>query len=265
MLRLRLFSCNRLILKTAFESRIYLIFTTRIRYLVQMGTARKLPSKRARVDGRRSAVVVAAFSEEQVERLTSISKSQLRYWDRTKFFSPSYGDDDRRRAYSRLYSFRDLVCLSVLNSLRNEAQVPLSHLRKVKERLADLGDDMWAKTTLYVLNRRVVFNNPTTKAREDVVTHQGVLPIPLIVVKGRMEEAVKRLWARGTGKVGTIEKLRNVVHNQPVIAGTRIPIRAIKNFYEAGYTVKRIIAEYPDLTEKDVQVALAYKGEKSAA
>jgi uncharacterized protein (DUF433 family) len=230
-----------------------------------MGSLRKKTLKRRSASERQSAVVIAAFSEEQVGRLTNISKSQLRYWDRTEFFSPSYGDDDRRQAYSRLYSFRDLVCLSVLNSLRNDSRVSLSHLREVKECLSHLGDDVWTKTTLYVLNRRVIFDNPTTKAREDVVNHQGVLQIPLLVVKGRMEEAVKHLWTRSTEKVGSIERLRNVAHNQPVIAGTRIPIRAVKNFHEAGYTVKQIIAEYPDLTERDVQAALAYKGDKAAA
>lgn len=228
-------------------------------------TTRRKTSKISRVRGHASAVVVAAFSEEQVERLTKISKSQLRYWDRTCFFSPSYADDDRRQAYSRVYTFRDLVCLNVLNALRNAAHVPLQHLREVKVRLSGLGDDMWAKTTLYVLNRRVIFDNPKTKAREEVVTGQGVFKIPLQVVRGQMEEAVKLLWTRDNKKVGSVERMRSVAHNQPVISGTRIPVRAIQNFHQAGYTTKRIIAEYPDLTEKDVQAALAYKGDKSAA
>lgn len=34
-------------------------------------------------------VVVSAFTEEQVSRLTGISHRQLRYWDSTKFFVPS--------------------------------------------------------------------------------------------------------------------------------------------------------------------------------
>jgi hypothetical protein len=35
--------------------------------------------------------IISAFSEEQAERLTKISKQQLRYWDRTGFFSPAFG------------------------------------------------------------------------------------------------------------------------------------------------------------------------------
>jgi uncharacterized protein (DUF433 family) len=233
-----------------------------MRILIPMGTRKQRAVKKPGVD---PVVVIAAFSEEQAERLTGISKIQLRYWDRTRFFSPSFADEDRRQAYSRVYSFRDVVCLNILNTLRNEAKVSLPHLREVKEKLAHLGDDMWAKTTLYVLNRRVIFDNPETKKREEIVTGQGILQIPLEVVRGKMADAVKLLWARDKTKVGAVEKLRTVAHNQPVVAGTRIPVRAIKNFAEAGYSVKKIIEEYPSLTPEDIQAALAYKIENKAA
>src|SRR4051794_6182220 len=111
------------------------------------------------MDGRESSVV-AAFTEDQAAKLTGISVRQLRYWDRTGFFVPTLAYEDRRQPYSRLYSFRDLVCLKVVSALRNEASVSLPHLREVKEKLSHLGDDLWAKTVLYVLKRRVVFHNP---------------------------------------------------------------------------------------------------------
>lgn len=227
-----------------------------------MSPRKQSTQKKAGVD---PVVVIAAFSEEQAERLTGISKYQLRYWDRTKFFSPSYAEDDRRQSYSRVYSFRDVVCLNVLNTLRNSAGVSLPHLREVKDKLAHLGDDMWAKTTLYVLKKKVVFDNPETRKREEVVSGQRILQIPLEVVRGQVADAVKLLWARDKTKIGAVEQMRNVARNQPVVAGTRIPIRAIKNFAEAGYSVKKIIAEYPDLTPKDVEAAIAYKDEKTAA
>jgi uncharacterized protein (DUF433 family) len=205
-----------------------------------------------------SNVVLAAFTEDDVERLTGISKSQLRYWDRKGFFIPSLAWEDRRAPYSRLYSFRDMACLKVINALRNEADVSLQHLVEVKERLAHLGNDMWAKTTLYVLNKRVVFRNPETDSREDVLTGQGILQIPLIVVSGDLEQAVKRLWRRDDASIGKIEQQRNIVHNLPVVAGTRIPVRSIKAFADAGYSVDRIKKEYPTLTEDDIRAALAF-------
>jgi len=50
-----------------------------------------------------------------------------------------------------------------------------------------------------------------------------------------------------------------------MVAGTRIPTRAIRNFKEAGYTVDQIIAEYPDLTPRDVEAALKHEEANAAA
>lgn len=200
-----------------------------------------------------------AFTEEQVERLTGVSVHQLRHWDRTDFFAPSLAYEDRRQAYSRLYSFRDLVCLKILNALRNEAKVPLSHLRSVKEKLAHLGDDMWSKTVLYVLNRSVVFDNPQTQGKEEILSGQGVLQIPLRVVTGDMKTAVEKLHTRDHASIGKIESRRGVANRRPVVAGTRIPVDSIKEFAQAGYTVDEIRREYPTLTVEDVQAALRHE------
>src|SRR5262249_995950 len=101
--------------------------------------------------------IIAAFSEDQVHRLTGVSKQQLRYWDRTSFYVPTYGEGDRRTPYSRIYSFKDITALRVLNVLRNQYNVPLQHLRKVASELAHLSDVKWTATTLFVLNRKVIF------------------------------------------------------------------------------------------------------------
>lgn len=202
--------------------------------------------------------VVSAFTEEHVERLTGLSRRQLRHWDRTGFFVPSLAYEDRSQPYSRLYSFRDLVSLKILNALRNEAKVPLPHLREVKEKLAHLGEGAWARTTLYVLNRRVVFENASTKSKEEIVSGQGILQIPLKVASGDMTDAVRALRQRDAASVGRIERKRGLAQNQPVVAGTRIPVRNIKAFAEAGYSIERIRREYPTLTREDIEAALKF-------
>jgi len=50
-----------------------------------------------------------------------------------------------------------------------------------------------------------------------------------------------------------------------VIAGTRVSVTAIREFAEDGYSVARIIKEYPVLTEADVAAALTYISEPVAA
>lgn len=202
--------------------------------------------------------IIAAFSEDDVERLTGITIHQLRYWDRTRFFVPSLAANDRRVAMSRVYTFRDVVCLKVLNTIRNELKVPLPRLREAKEKLAHLGEDAWAKATLYILNRQVVVHNPETNRKEEIVSGQGILQIPLQAVADDLEKSVRALRERPAETVGKIVKHRGTAANKPVIAGTRIPVKSIKAFADAGYSIDQIREQYPVLTEEDIRAALAY-------
>jgi uncharacterized protein (DUF433 family) len=201
--------------------------------------------------------VISAFSEEDVERLTGITINQLRYWDRTDFFVPSLANENRRVTYSRVYTFRDVACLKIINAIRNESRVPLQHLREVKQRLLHLGENLWAKTTLYILNKRVIFYNPDTDQKEDI-SGQLVLEIPLKVVSGDMEKAVHSLRERPAETVGKVVRRRGIAASKPVIAGTRILVKSIKAFGEAGYSIDQIREQYPILTEEDIRAALAY-------
>jgi uncharacterized protein (DUF433 family) len=201
--------------------------------------------------------VISAFSEDDVERLTGITINQLRYWDRTDFFVPSLASENRRVPFSRVYTFRDVACLKIINAIRNESKVPLQHLREVRQHLLHLGDDLWAKTTLYILNRRVVFYNPETDQKEDI-SGQLVLEIPLKVVSGDMEKAVASLRERPAETVGKIVQRRGLAASKPVIAGTRIPVKSIRAFSDAGYSVEQIREQYPILTEEDIRAALAH-------
>lgn len=200
-------------------------------------------------------VVIAAFTEADAARLTGLSVAQLRHWDRTKFFAPSLANDNRSLAYARLYSFKDLVALKVLYALRNEGQVSMQHLRGVKHRLMALGAS-WTSTTLFVLKKRVVFFNSATQSREEVISGQGVLEIGLEVETDDMKERVRQWRSRDESLAGRVEKRRGFAGE--VIAGTRIPVSNIKAFSEAGYSVEKILREYPTLTRSDVEAALAY-------
>lgn len=207
--------------------------------------------------------IIGAFSEDQAVRLSGVSLNQLRSWDADEFFCPSYSDT-KGIPFGRIYSFRDLVSLRVLNDLRNKKRIPLSHLRKVSSELSHLGDEKWTVTTLYVLGKRVVFVDPRTNLRQEVVSKQRVLDIPLRVVISDTQRAVRELSDRDD-RVGQIVRARFVAQNEPVIAGTRVSVNAIREFSDAGYSAERIVKEYPSLTEADVDAALAYKLESIAA
>lgn len=210
--------------------------------------------------------VIAAFSEEHVERLTGVTKGQLKYWHRTNFFSPTFAGEEWDPDIGRVYSFADVVALRVLNILRNKHGVPLPHLRDVSVKLAGLSHDKWTHTTLYVVKNRVVWNNPASNRPEEITSGQRVVEtLDLGAVVTDTQRDVLGLSKRNKKQVGQIEKSRQINHNDAVIAGTRIRVRAIKRFSEAGYTAKQILAEYPDLTEKDVQAAINYGDTRAAA
>jgi uncharacterized protein (DUF433 family)/DNA-binding transcriptional MerR regulator len=215
----------------------------------------------------KNSSVIAAFSEEQTEKLTGISKAQLRYWDETDFYRPSYSEN-RPIAYSRVYSFRDLIALRVLDVLRNKYGVSLQHLREVRVRLGKLDDnpDRWIETRLYPLNGRVIWYEANSQLPTEVASGQVVAYVELNDVVQKTKEAIGQLkFPRDRSSIGSIEKSRYVMRNAAVIAGTRIPVKAIKRFAEAGYSVPQIIAEYPDLTEQDIAAALRYDEDSSTA
>ena len=202
-------------------------------------------------------MIIAAFTRDQAARLTGVSQRQLRLWDAKGFFAPSLKLEGG--ALASLYSFRDLLCLKVIHAIRNEAKIPFAELLKTKQRLAHLGDDLWARTTLYILGKRVVFDDPDTGGRQEASSGQGVLQIPLRVVTGTMEDAVRAMRERKSDLIGTIDRKRSVAQNQPVIAGTRIPVRSLKAFAKAGYSVAQINEQYPGITERDIEAALSYE------
>ncbi len=200
--------------------------------------------------------VIAAFSEEQVQRLTALSKSRLRYWDKTGFFSPSYVEENKRLPFARFYSFKDVVALRTLEMLRVQNQVPLQHLRKVAEKLAHLKDELWTNTTLWVLNKKVIFQEPGSRKPREVVSGQYVMGLPLKRVVTDTKKDVAAMQRRSTGEIGRVVKMRGINRNAPSLAGTRIRADSIRRLAEDGYTTRQILEEYPDLKEADVRAVL---------
>jgi uncharacterized protein (DUF433 family) len=128
----------------------------------------------------------------------------------------------------------------------------------VKDKLLHLGEDMWSKTTPHVHEKRVVFVNPEKAVLEEIISGQGVLQIPLEIITGDMRDAVSQMRQRDPATVGRVERHRNVARNQEVIAGTRIPVRSVKAFADAGYSIDQIKVEYPTLTESDIRAAIEH-------
>ncbi len=203
-----------------------------------------------------------AFTTDHVARLTGLSDRQLRYWDETGFFAPAYSKE-RRRPYSRIYSFRDVIGLRAIAVLRNKHQVPPQELRRVGAWLQKRCDAPWSALRFYVCGRRVYFDDPAASAiLAGTPVGQASFPFELEPVAADMKQRIDRMRERGTSQIGKIEQHRHVVHNAPVLAGTRIPTSAVWNFHQAGYGPEAIIQEYPRLTVYDVLAAIGYEEER---
>lgn len=206
--------------------------------------------------------VIGAFAEESAANLAGISLGQLRYWDRTKFFQPSLGFEDRRLSHSRIYSFVDVVGLRALGQLRNEFKVPLQHLRKVAALLKE-DQSLWSKRTIHVKNRRVAFDNNEGGYVDPETGEDTLTSLPLPRVMQDVHRRVKASMLRPASSFGLITQDRNILRNAEVFLGTRIPVSAIREYYEAGFSAEDILRDYPSLTEDDITAGKRHLGIKA--
>lgn len=203
---------------------------------------------------------LAAFTADHVCRLTGLSSRQLRYWDATGFFSPTFLDEYKRRAFGRIYSFRDVVGLRTIAILRMRHKIPLQELRRVGNWLHLRHSEPWSSLCFALAGRKVVFFEPGTSTAVEPKGHgQKLFNIALEPIAHEMRGAAEQLRQRTTDEVGRIARNRYVVHNAWIVAGTRITTTAIWNYHEAGYTATAIVEEYPRLTTKDVRAAIKFE------
>jgi uncharacterized protein (DUF433 family) len=207
---------------------------------------------------------ILAFSAWHACRLTGLTMRQLGYWDRTGFFSPSYAEGPRRSAFTRVYSFRDVVGLRALAEMRNKHQIPLQQLRQVGAYLSQRYNEPWSTLTFYIVGRRVFYQEDQHQAiRSADRRGQTVLPFTMRRVANQVTRAAARLQSRRPREIGRITRNRYIAENQAVLAGTRVPTRAVWDFHEAGYSDEQILAEYPSLTKDDIHAAVKFEASRA--
>lgn len=209
------------------------------------------------------ARIPKVYTDEQAARLAHLSLGQVRYWDGTGFFEPSLAYEDRRVAYSRLYTFDDIVALRVLGELRNKHDVSLQHLRKVRDKF-QLPQSSWADEELFVNKKRVYFKNDRgnfVNAETDEETLPNI-PIPQVIASVRQD--AEQSGIRPTSAVGKKTQRAPVARKAEVFEGTRIPIDTVKEYFQAGLKPEDILRDYPTLQEADIEAAIRWLGLKVA-
>ena len=153
-----------------------------------------------------------------------------------------------------------MVGLRTIGVLRNQHKIPLQELRRVGEWLLNHHKTPWSGLRFGLSGRKVVFwDSHVGRYVEAGGGGQSVIEFALQPIANDMQKEAQRLRARRQEQIGSVVRNRYVVHNAWVLAGTRMPTRAIWNFHEAGYSTSAIIAEYPRLTPADVQAAIEFE------
>ena len=90
--------------------------------------------------GPREIVLREGFTAKQASKLTLCSPSQLRYWDTVRLVQPSIQKTGGCPGVRRMYSFRDLVLLRVVRSLKDNG-MSLQRVRRAWSYLSRNGVD----------------------------------------------------------------------------------------------------------------------------
>jgi uncharacterized protein (DUF433 family) len=199
----------------------------------------------------------AAFTTEQVMRITGVSRRRLTYWLERGVIGAET-EVMRGRRHIRVWSFRNLVEVRVALWLRE--RVSLQLLGKIVIKLRSQGlETPLAEVRVAVLERRrrttVVVMGADGQWLEPVT---GQLVMELVLPLGKFEEELSsaidnyRMERRIAGR---IERQRGCLGSKPVFAGTRIPVDTVHRLRAAGWSSSRILAEYPALREADLLAA----------
>lgn len=212
------------------------------------------------MDGRVASMFpLIAFTTDTVARLTGLSARQLHGWDRTGFFVPSHADPNRRRPYSRVYSFADVVALRTIAKLR-ERGVSFPDLKRVRAFFGPDRNEDWRNRRFFVVGRRVFFSHEDAVVAANPLGQQIVPDVlDLGPIVNEVRAAVERLPERPLDQIGQIDRDRFIMGGVPVLAGTRIPTATVDWFACHGYDATSILREFPRLRLPDVEAALEFE------
>lgn len=208
--------------------------------------------------------VISAFSAEHVAQITGLTANQLRYWDRTGFFRPTYAHTGEGIKPIKIYSFKDVVGLRIIAVLLKEHKLSVQYLKTVAKELLLRSDAPWSSLALAVCKGEVVIIDRESGHGQGIFSGQGIL-VPIIDQIRHVRRAAADLSRRNSGQIGSLERHRNVAHNARVFAGTRVPVRAVEQFLDVGYTVDSILNEYPVLDRKDIEAVIRERDNKLVA
>lgn len=191
---------------------------------------------------------VMMLTRQRIARLSSVSERRLDYWEKTGLLHKTVDEGLTANRRTRLYDFQDAMTAMVLATLRE--RVSLQHVRQIVQHLRLLEYGV-TEVEFAIIGQEVYFQTPDgswggIKDPGQIVLHQVLDLRPL-------RAAVLNAGQRSEAEHGRIVTRRGVHGSKPVIAGTRVSVRAVRAYLDAGRSEADILAAYPTLTPADVE------------
>jgi uncharacterized protein (DUF433 family) len=161
---------------------------------------------------------VIAFSDEQVRRITGVTRRRLDEWiERGLVHATVERPVGSRRV--RLFTFAEMCAVRVAHWLR----------------LVQRADGSWEDW------------------RNGQLVIEGAVPLQAV-----LDDLAAAVVAERTARhePGSFERRRGVLGGAAVVAGTRVPVVTLRSLHRAGWTAARIVESYPAVTVADVDAAV---------
>jgi uncharacterized protein (DUF433 family) len=192
-----------------------------------------------------------AVTRDTAAKIARLSLRQVDYWAKTDLVPASIEGTISSSRRVRLYSFLDVLALTVAAELKQRG-VSLQHIRQIVRHLGACGyDHPLTQLSYATIGKQVFFQ------REDGTWEGGLQPDQIVLhevlnlqpIRERIAEGVHRDEAQA----GRTERRRGALGNKPLLAGTRIPVDTVRRYLQAGRSTSDVLEAYPDLTEADIE------------
>ncbi|MFT4038615.1 MAG: DUF433 domain-containing protein [Thermomicrobiales bacterium] len=203
------------------------------------------------------------FSPRQVARVTGISLDQLEEWLEDEVVVPIHPAASGDFA-GAIYGMGDIVALLAIQHLQ-KAGVAAYWLAGVQHLLAEhvTLDELRQHQVCFAANRIHIIRSDADNTDASFESADPVC-VALEPLVSRALEGVERLSERLPEQIGQIVSDPYIWEGVPIIAGTRIPTFTMTDLVRSGWTIQRILWEYPRLTKEDVEAALRFDADYSA-
>lgn len=194
---------------------------------------------------------VVVFTEAKVRALAGISKRQLRYWARD-LARPVIDKKITVHRGVRLYDYDGVLTVMVLAELKGRGK-SLQYLRQVARLIEEEGL-RFPELRFATSGSRVHFQRPTGEW-QDAERNQAIDAD--IVPLRPLREKVDRSMQRDPSSVGKTERRRGAMGSKELVAGTRVPVAAVRRYLDRGISDAEVLEAFPMLDPADVEAVRA--------